>query len=111
MTCGEMMTMIDALKLGTKSKTENEKKVSQKDSSHSAFGKSHVMMMTTSLAEGFITLSLRKTMLALLMFLLKTSYRFTAMDLADRLRSLGYCQTMRQIHTGSFVLTVRAYSV
>ena len=37
MTCGEMMTMIDALKLVKKSKTENEKKVSQKDSSHSAF--------------------------------------------------------------------------
>ena len=36
-TCGEMMTMIDALMLVKKSKTEREKKVSQKDSSHSAF--------------------------------------------------------------------------
>ena len=68
MTCGEMMTMIDSLKLVKKSKTENEKKVSQKDSSHSAFGKSTSDDDDICAAERFITLSLRKTMLALFLF-------------------------------------------
>ena len=68
MTCGQKMTMIDALTLVKKSKTENEKKVSQKDSSHSAFGKSTSDDDDICAAERFITLSLRKTMLALFLF-------------------------------------------